>query len=62
MKDYKRPAGAFPQDQQGWQDYIEQYQSKYICPDCDGEGWVWSTLTGLQKEECPNCEGRGYLE
>jgi len=42
--------------------YDEEVISKYTCPDCDGDGWVWASPTGLEQKECETCEGRGRLE
>jgi len=76
MSDKKqKSAGAFLQNRQGWHDYENQFDKAKVyqeadevrqeiqkCPDCDGDGWVWASPTGLETKECETCEGRGRLE
>lgn len=32
-----------------------------LCPECEGEGWVWIYTGWFEKDRCPVCDGTGKI-
>jgi len=54
---YPVPDGVFQQLYQG-----ERSMDSDLCPQCHGEGWVWTNTTPPHLEPCRECGGSGVID